>query len=218
MSWRDHARAVLVVLHLTAITLMALPAPGGGMSRAAWKDPTVQDEFAAWTARLNAVGVPWSSEELQDHAWDFAERFMAVRGAVLRPFGPYYKYCGTNQSWRMFVGPHRYPTKLWVSVERGGVWEPVYIERDPTRAWHGRQLDHDRFRSVIFRNGWPQYAKTNSQFADWLAKDAKVDFPDATRMRVAYWKQRTPTPAEARAGIEPEGKFERVETRMLRKR
>ena len=63
---RDHLRALFVVFHLVAITLMALPAPGGAMNRAAWADPTVQGEFAAWTSRINALGVAISQEELED--------------------------------------------------------------------------------------------------------------------------------------------------------
>jgi hypothetical protein len=211
----DHLRAAFVAFHLVAITLMALPAPGGGMNRGAWKDPTVQDEFAAWAGRLGAIGVRLDSAQLQDHAWTFATGFMGARERVLAPFQLYYRYCGTSQSWRMFIAPHRYPSRLWISVERGGVWAPVYVERDPTHTWKGGTLDQDRFRSIIFRVGWPQYGKTHDQFADWLAAAARVDFPDATRLKVAFWKQRSPTPAEARAGIEPDGQWDRVEVRSL---
>lgn len=185
------------------------------MNRAAWRDPTVQDEFDAWAGRLGAVGVHWTSQELQDHTWVFANSFMHARDRVLKPFKQYYTYCGTYQSWRMFVAPHRYPSRLWISVEQAGRWEPVYVERDGARTWKAAQLDHDRFRSVIFRVGWPQYAKTHDQFADWLAKAAREDFPAATRLRVEFWKQRSPTPAEARAGVEPEGAWDRTEIRSL---
>lgn len=215
MTLVDHLRAAFVAFHLTAITLMALPAPGGGMNKAAWKDPTVQDEFAAWAARLDGVGLHLTSQELQDHAWDFASAFMGARTQVLAPFLPYYKYCGTYQSWRMFVAPHRYPSRLWIHVERGGVWEPVYVERDATRTWKHTQLDHDRFRSVIFRVAWPTYKGTHVQFVDWLAKAARTDFPDATRIRVEFWKARSPTPEEARNGVEPDGDWDRTEIRWL---
>jgi hypothetical protein len=42
-----HIRTVLVTLHLIAITLLALPAPEGGMDRQSWQNPTVQEELHA---------------------------------------------------------------------------------------------------------------------------------------------------------------------------
>ena len=59
---------------------------------------------------------------------------------MLRPFGRYYAYCGTGQSWRMFVAPHRHPTALHVDVRERGEWRPAYVERDPHHRWLGRVL------------------------------------------------------------------------------
>ena len=53
---RAHATAALVFLHIFAITLIALPAPGGGMNRRAWKEPTVRDELQAWQGRTATRG------------------------------------------------------------------------------------------------------------------------------------------------------------------
>ena len=50
-AW-PHIRALLISVHVLAVILGALPAPSGGMKRGAWRDPTVQDEFAAWRGRL----------------------------------------------------------------------------------------------------------------------------------------------------------------------
>ena len=52
-----HIRTLFIAVHLLAITLMALPAPSGGMSRSAWKDPTVQAEFG----RGLSASMPWVS-------------------------------------------------------------------------------------------------------------------------------------------------------------
>src|SRR5581483_8997566 len=57
LGWFAHLRALLVALHLVAITVLAAPSVGEGLSRWAWQDPTVQDEFADWTGRLNRWGV-----------------------------------------------------------------------------------------------------------------------------------------------------------------
>jgi hypothetical protein len=198
-----HWRALFVLFHLVAVTLMALPAPEGAMDRANWADPTVQAEIAVWARRLS---VP--PADLEEALWRFATRYTAARDRVLAPFGPYYEWCGTEQSWRMFVAPHRHPTRLHVDVREGGEWRAVFVERDREHAWLARQLCSYRFRSLTFRFGWPSYAGEYRSFADWLAHQAARDFPDADRVRVRMFRFRTPSPAEVRAGRPVEGRFE----------
>ena len=107
----DQVRAVFITIHLVAITLMALPNPSAGLQRSAWRDPTVQQEFAIWRARLGQVGLEMEAQEFEAQLWEFASQFRDVRQALLAPFDPYYRH-GTWQSWRMFVAPHRYPARL----------------------------------------------------------------------------------------------------------
>jgi hypothetical protein len=216
-GWWPHLRAALIALHLFAISLMAFPAPGGGMNRKNWEDPTVQDEFAAWTARFNALGVQITSDELQDDTYAFSSRFMTVREKLLKPFNPYYTYFGTWQSWRMFVAPHRYPAKMFIDIRSEGEWHPVYEERSWTARWRANQLDHDRFRSLIFRFSWPSYSRMYKEFVDWLAREAAVDFPEGTDIRVRFAKRRSPTPTEVRTHTQPKPKWEREQVRDLRK-
>jgi hypothetical protein len=213
--WWPHLRAALVALHLLAISLMAMPAPGGGMNRKNWEDPTVQDEFTAWTARFNAVGVHITSRQLQDRAYTFSSKFMWVRDRALKPFNPYYTYCGTWQSWRMFVAPHRYPAKMFVDIRSDGEFQTVYEERSWTARWRGYQLDHDRFRSLIFRFSWPTYKKMYTEFVDWLAIEAAHDFPDGKELRVRFAKRRSPTPEEVRSHDQPTPAWEFEEDRDL---
>ncbi len=215
-SW-PHLRAAFVLFHLTAITLMALPAPGGGLDRQQWADPTVQAEFRLWNQRLDGLGVHMTQAQFEDRLYAAAHAIMDVREVALTPFKPYYKYCATNQSWRMFVAPHTYPERLHIEVKEGGEWRTVYVERDPTATWRGYQLDHDRMRSAIFRFGWRKYRTSYVQFADWTARQAAVDFPEATEVRLRYWKQRSPSAAEVRRGFEPEGDWDDVLVRTLRK-
>jgi hypothetical protein len=197
-----HVRAGLITAHLIAVTLMAVPAPDGGTDRSAWQDPTVQGELKAWADALGTT-----SPALEDRLWNLTQTYMTARGDVLAPFGWYYAYCGTTQSWRMFVAPHRFPTTLHIDVREGGTWRPVYVERDPRHRWLGRILDSYRFRSVIFRFGWPGYEGEFEAFARWVARRAAADFPDADAVRVRLWKAPTASPAEVRAGTVPAGEF-----------
>lgn len=215
-AW-PQARAFLVALHLVAITLMALPAPGGGMQRSAWADPTVQAEFDAWHARLVAAGAPVGTRAaFEDDLFEFAKAFMDKRNASLEPFVPYYRYFGTYQSWRMFVAPHTHPARMHVEIRVDEAWQPVYVERSGEHQWLGWKLDQDRFRSAVFRYSWKPYRKQYRQFVDWLAVQARRDFPDATQLRVRFYKVRSPSPEQVRTGTQPEGRFEMAEVRDLR--
>src|SRR5947209_12697273 len=95
------------------------------MDRANWADPTVQAELAVWARRLSVAPA-----DLENALWRFATRYMAARDRALAPFDLYYEWCGTYQSWRMFVAPHRHPTRLHVDVREGDEWRTVFIERD----------------------------------------------------------------------------------------
>ena len=146
LGWFAHLRAILIVLHLVAITWLALPAPGEGLSRWAWRDPTVQEELADWTARLNRWGYPITQAQFEDDLYNVASTYESVRNWPVPVFGYYYGLCGTFQSWRMFAGPHRYPSRLLIDVDEGGTWRPVYVQRDPEHSWLAMQLDHYRMR------------------------------------------------------------------------
>ncbi len=185
------------------------------MRKAEWKDATVQDELASWTQRLNGWGVSLTQQELEAHAWKIAGKWIAGRRLVLKPFAPYYRYCGTHQSWRMFVAPHRYPSRLHIDIRMDSQWKPVYIGRDRDFDWHADWLDHDRMRSVVFRFGWKSYRESYRQFASFMARQAAIEFPEATHVRLRMYKARTPTPEEVRAGDVPVGAFRSVRVLTL---
>jgi hypothetical protein len=210
MKWFAHVRALLVALHLLAVTLMALPSVGEGMFRSAWQAPTVQEEFADWTARLNRCGIPITQRQFEDDLFDTASAYESARGEALSPFGPYYDWCGTLQSWRMFAGPQRYPSRLEIDVEEGGSWRPVYVKSDPKNAWLAVRLDHYRMRPFVYRLSWYRYAPEFPDFdelARWVAARAAHDFPDASRVRVRFFNYRTPSPDEVKAGLPVTGEF-----------
>ena len=200
-------RAALLLFHVTAVVLASIPAPEGGMQRSAWKDPTVQGEFDEWYTRFRQLGYSGDRTAFEERLWAFAVWYSRTRGEILTPFKPYYHYAGTGQGWRMFVAPHRFPARLAIDVRRNGEWENVYVERSTTKAWLAPILDHDRMRSATFRYSWPQYEKTYGEFCAWIQKRARVDFPDADRLRVRYFKYRTRSPEEVRANEPEDGKW-----------
>jgi hypothetical protein len=207
-AWLAQGRAVLVGLHLLAVTLLAFPAPGARVvDRSNWKAPDAQEDLAAWADRLGRVGVVITKEDLEERLWALAVAYRDVHQTLTSPFRPYYDYCGTYQSWRMFGSPNRRPTRLHVEVEELGRWRPVYVERDPEHDWLGGWLDHSRFRPVLFRLGLNDEDEVFVELAAWLARQAARDFPRAERVRVRYWQFRTPAPAEVRAGMQAEGHF-----------
>lgn len=216
LSGWDHLRALLVALHVLAVVLVAVPAPEGGMNRNAWKDPTVQAEFASWAGRLAAMGLELSPSELEDRLWTLAERWSKGRSIVLKPIRPYTRYAGTGQPWRMFVAPHTHPSRLFIELREEGEWRTIFVARDPTRTWRAEQLDHDRARAALFRYAWPGYSRSWKLMASWLAERAAEDFPEATHVRLSFARQRTPSPEEVRTGVEPEVRFERFSTHDLR--
>ena len=216
-SWWPTVRAILVALHLTAITLMALPSPGAGLSKKAWADPTVQEEFAAWHSRLTSLGYAGTSQEFQDQLWTVASSFQSARDGVLTPFEPYYRYAGTAQSWKMFVAPHRYPTRLHIDVDRGEGWVPLYVGRSDEFDWHREQFDHDRMRSVMFRYGWPQYRRNYGRFTKWVGRQVKEEDPTALKIRTRFFKYRTLGPEDTLNGVEPKGRFIFTRTQDLKR-
>ncbi len=207
-----HILGVFVLFHLVAITLMAAPAPSGGMARSAWKDGTVQAEFRAWTERLNSLGIAITSSELEDRLWDLASVVMKRRKAVLEPLMPYYKHCGTWQSWRMFVAPHRFPSRLSIDTSvdddrRTATWTPLYEARHDTLDWHRTQLDHDRMRASVFRYGWKHYRNAYKEFGTWVAHQVASEQPEARWVRLRLYKYETASPEQVREDRRPKGRW-----------
>ncbi|MEL6345814.1 MAG: hypothetical protein AAFV53_22075 [Myxococcota bacterium] len=208
-------RAVLITAHIFAVFILAFPAPSGGMNRSAWSDPTVQAEFVSWSARLQAMGLESSPESLEETLWSWAQSYMQRRRDLLKPFMPYYRYCGTYQTWRMFIAPHRNPARLHIDIYEDGEWRPVYIARHPQHDWKGELLDHERMRSAIFRYAWKHYGRSYKHFGEWIAAEAAEEFPEATLIRLRYERFRTPTPEQVREENRPPSTFVHPRTFQL---
>lgn len=210
---------VFLAIHLIAISILAFPSPSGGLSRSDWRNPTVQGEFQAWTERLQGLGWSGNSEELQDSVFGFASAYADVHAQLKRPFYWYYRYCGTYQSWRMFIAPHRHPSRFQIRIRQEGDWRVVYEARHAEHRWQASVLDHDRMRSALFRYGWlNRYRRSYKGLGSWLARKAAVDFPGADSIQLRFANHRTPTPEEVVAGVEPEIRWRRPYTLDLTER
>ena len=207
-----HLRAVLIAMHIFAVTALAVPAPQGGMDKRAWSNPTVQAEFSAWADRLTAIGRPTTTEALEESLWTFAVTYMKRRKSIIEPMMPYYNYCGTYQSWRMFIAPHRNPARLHIDVYKDGAWQPVYISRDREHNWNAAVLDNERFRAALFRYAWRRYNNPYRQFGRWTARQLFETHPSAETVRLQWYRFHTIAPHRIRAGEEQTGKFEKVIT------
>lgn len=172
------------------------------MNRAQWKDPTVQAEFSDWAERLHM-----SKTEFEDGIWRFAVAWQGINKALMKPVNPYENLVGSGQNWKMFVAPHKFPTSLEIAVSDGGVWTVIYSERDPDARWRRGTLGVERLRSAIFRWGWPAYAASWTSASVALGRLALADYPDADAVRLRFWKAKSPSPAEAAAGVEPPGRW-----------
>lgn len=198
--WRRHLVAAFVLYHCVAITLSALPTAGEGLNRKGWSDPTVQDEFDRWAGWL---GMP--SKTLQDEAFAVAKRAAKARAALLDPFSDYLAFFGIKQSWKMFVAPHRYPTRFQIQSRAHGEWVTRFFEADPAARWNGDAFDAEIYRSVLFRWGWTMYAGNYKLGCRRLAERLFAEDPDVTEVRCRIEKVRTLSPADVRAGktLEP---------------
>ena len=209
---RRAARAAFVLFHLHAVCVLALPSPGAGLRRAAWKDPTVQAEFRSWAATLSSLGLATTPASLEAFAWTAARRWVDWQGRLAVLARPYAEVTGARQPWRMFVAPHRYPSVLHLEVDEGDGFVPVYVARSDTYTWQRRLLDHDRMRAAVFRYAWPSYEGSYRALAAFLARRARRAFPAALRFRARFAKARTPTPEEVLRGVRPPVRFVRPVT------
>jgi len=204
-------RAVLVALHVAAVVIGAFPAPVGGLSKASWSEPTVQAEFDTWHARLQGLGLSADRAEFEDGLFKLAGGWVRARNTVVKPFHPYYRYLGTEQSWRMFVAPHKHPSRLQIQVRDGesGEWDTIFEQDNPELDWRAHQLLQSRTRSCLFRYSWPGYRRNFRALGRWVARQVAEERDDVSHVRVQWLRRRTPGPAKMRAGELPPEKVVR---------
>ena len=190
-AWK-HLRAVLVLAHLLTMVLAALPAPVNGMDRALWKNPTAQLEFQTW-----ARGLRMDPDEFEEGIWKLANLWMGIREIYLTPVTPYIRITGTEQPWRMFVGPDRFPPRFQLQMKgKEGDFVTLYEERSAEFTWHEEYFTQERVRSYLYRYAWPEYSGWSTANCRYLAKWVFSEKPEAQAVRCHYFKRRSPSAEE----------------------
>lgn len=203
-----HLLAAYVLYHVISVVVAALPALYGVMDRQMWKDPTVQNEFDSWAKRLDEWGVEMTGDRLEDFAWRLAGGWKNARAVLMTPFDDYQRCVGAQQSWSMFVAPHRHPSRLCIDRRAAdGAWIPLYVARSREHRWPRVQFDHIRFRSAIFRYAWPQYRRSYEDLVQWIAGEVGTDFPETEQVRVRFFRFTTLSAEQIRRGEKENGAY-----------
>ena len=189
----DHLRAILVLLHLVAITAVAFPAPVG-MRRTDLENPDVKAAIEAWRGVAGTFGVEVDPDEFRETLWTAGNGMLDARRSALEPFAPYYRYAGTRQSWSMFGYLNHTPARLEIHIDHGTGWEPLFIARTTAHTWRAHQFDQERFRGLVNAFSWRQGRSKLRKVADWVAIRAAADFPEAERVRLRMHARPLPDP------------------------
>ncbi|MCO4770460.1 MAG: hypothetical protein KDA24_10565 [Deltaproteobacteria bacterium] len=204
-------RALLILLHLVAITLMALPAPVGSERADTYEVQEVKDQLEQLSSALERVGISASPAEIAETLISTSGRFLQARRAVLKPFRPYYRWAGTRQGYRMFSGVSHYGNRLHIEIEEGDAWRTIYLAHSE-EDWRWGTFNHELSRSLLYRYVEPRYRKRWKAIARWAAREAGRDFPSATRVRVSWRHAPIQTPAQSRAGTWPDARSRTTRT------
>lgn len=209
-AWKHRFVYAFVAFHVIAITLAALPAPPEALEREDLSTGEEAENLAAWSKRLSQCGLAVSQSELEETLWHAAEKYKKIRKEILAPFQPYYKFCGARQGWKMFVGPHRTPSRLHIDIQENGVWRPIYIEGSRKHNWLRSRLNHEHWRTALFTAVYFQKQRPLKEFVGWAAERAALDFPEAEKLRLRVYRFRTLSPSEVKKGRHPQGQFDKV--------
>jgi len=191
-------RAALVLLHVVAMLLLALPSTGRMKDRGRWKGQRTQRELALWSERLRSWGIDTDAPRLEARLWGMAQRYVAFRESVGRPLEPYVAVAGVVQPWGMFRSPQRRPGELQIEVDDGDGYRIVYLSRSVEHGYLADQLDHNRFRKLIGRA--VRRRPLFDALADFAIARASTDFPQARRIRVTMQRFDSLPPERVAAG------------------
>jgi hypothetical protein len=211
----------LVAYALLSLTL-STPAGSRMRNRQVWESPHSRSEFEAWSAGLRAVGFDVSGQALQDSLWTLTNSYLTTRGRLLRPITRLTAQLGFSQSWKMFSNPQTTPSRLWVELDEGAGFAPLFVVGSRKHAWRHEFFDNHRIRKLLGRIGRAGRAAEYGALGRWLARRAAQDFPRAKTLRVSLYTWKTQPPERTYKPIStpefgrPGGKFTQVKTFDLR--
>lgn len=199
-----HLIAAAVAWHALAMVLDATPDTSAGLKRQAWKEATVQAEFASYAAMLGV-----EEPAFEDQLWTLAVGWNDARAALIAPFHRYLGWVHCQQSWQMFVAPHTTPSRLQIQeLDPTGEWQTLFEERDPDHAWMAPAFATERMRASIFRWSWPSYEAGYKRGCQALANLRFSESP-TTSVRCRFYQARSPSPEQVMDGDAPDGKWVR---------
>jgi len=194
----DQLRALLIGIHLVAVVAMAIPAPVE-VNRVDVDDPQVIEGMTPLHETATTMGYRGDARTFRVALFGLGKAIIAVRTAALQPFVPYYKYAGTKQSWRMFGSVPTKPARVEIRIDHGdGEVVPLFYARHPEHRWRAQQFDQERFRAFMNDFSWRRDKRAWRFFGDWVARQAAVDFPEATRIHLRVRYRPVPRPDELR--------------------
>src|SRR5690606_30587874 len=114
------------------------------------------------------------------------------------------------------------PSRLWVELDEGSGFEPIYVSRSTQHTWRQGFFEHHRIRKLLGRIGRGGRDGAYNSLAGWVAKRAFDEHPQAQTVRLRIYTWTTPSGSAEPGFTEPpefgrrKGKFrhERVFTRQ----
>lgn len=211
-AW-PHLRALLILVHLVAISLAALPRVSApALTKSARQSPAARAEIAAWTERLASWGVEVEPEVLEQRSLELLEGWLELRTTLNSPFRPYIATFGLRQPWMLFPGADRFPAQLVIELEREGSWETVQTLYPTSGPWKARLARNTRVHGVVYSASWPVHRSHYDELGRWLAREAARDFPEATRLRLSIERGHMRSPEQVREGFVPEVRTHQART------
>jgi hypothetical protein len=189
---RPTLRTLALVGYGLLCLLFVLPGGSRFTSRAVWNSAHNQRQFDDWARSLGSLGIRTSGTRLQAELWSFAKTYSRDRDKLLRPLRWLPEQVGFGQSWRMFSNPQTTPSQLWVEMDTGSGFSPIYVSRSNDHTWRRSLFDHHRVRKLLGRIGRGGKDEAYVALSARVAKHAFADFPNAKRVRTRIFTWATP--------------------------
>src|SRR5690606_3515630 len=138
-------------------------------------------------------GVNVSGATLKQWLWGFTRRYVRAHSQLLRPVRWLPEQLGFGQSWRMFSNPQTTPSRLWVELDEGSGFEPIYVSRSTQHTWRQGFFEHHRIRKLLGRIGRGGRDGAYNSLAGWVAKRAFDEHPQAQTVRRRIYTWTTPS-------------------------
>lgn len=193
-----HLRVAMILLHLVAMFVLALPSSGRLVNRSQWEQPKQQADMKRWA---DTFGV--EPEALDRFLWKWSQRYARTLRWVGRPFLKYSDYVGARQHWTMFSSPRRRTGRHEIEIEVDGEYRLIYRTKSDSADWNRWAFEHNRMRKLLAKLTSQPQLKAYDEFAVWVAKQVARDFPEANHCRVSLYTWALQEPGDVRNGVRP---------------